>query len=144
MKEIPILLYHNVGNYPESMMIDGITVETFRKQMLFLEKNEYHIVSLRQAINHLQGDLKLPPNAISITVDGGYLDAYTNVFPILKENKIPAAFFISPEFIGKGCSVNGNPIDCLTWDHVREIREHGIDIGLLAYAGKGISPILRI
>jgi hypothetical protein len=33
MKEIPILQYQNIGNYPENMMEDGILPETFERQI---------------------------------------------------------------------------------------------------------------
>ncbi len=138
MREIPILLYHNIGHYPENMMEDGMLPETFAKQMKFLADNDYQIVTLSQALNHMSRKTKLSSNAMAITIDGGYQDAFTNVLPVLKEYGFPATFFIPPESIGKQRTIEGEPIKCLNWDEVHEIRNNGMEIGLLAYHGKSI------
>ncbi|MBU4462478.1 MAG: hypothetical protein KKB05_00840, partial [Proteobacteria bacterium] len=70
IKEAPVLLYHNVGNYPEPMMEDGILPETFRQQMRFFLENGYNIVALDQALDHLAGRDKLPPKSLALTIDG--------------------------------------------------------------------------
>ena len=138
MKEIPILLYHNIGDYPEKMMEDGMLPKTFERQMKFLAENDYHIVPLSQALDHLNKKKKLPPKSMAITIDGGYHDAFTNVLPVLKKYQFPATFFIPPEYIGNERKIKGEPIKCLTWDEVYEILESGMEIGFLAYHGQSI------
>jgi len=138
MKEIPILLYQNIGNYPENMMEDGILPETFERQMNYFAENGYNIVSLRQALDHINKHIKLPPQSLAITIDGGYHDAFTNVLPVLKEFQFQATFFIPPEYIGKERTIKEEPIKCLNWDEVREIIWSGMEIGLLAYHGTSI------
>jgi len=120
------------------MMEDGMLPETFEKQMKFLADNDYQIVTLSQALDHMSRNTKLSPMAMAITVDGGYQDAYTNIFPVLKRYNFAATFFISPEYIGKQRTIKGAPIKCLSWDEVHEIRESGMEIGLLAYHGRSI------
>lgn len=138
MREIPVLLYHNIGHYPEEMMEDGLLPETFEKQMAFLSENGYTIVPLEQALAHLGGHVKLPPKSLAITIDDGYEDAFTNVLPILRKYDFPATFFIPPGFIGKERSIKGHPIKCLSWNGLEEIAHGGMEIGLLAYDGVGI------
>ncbi len=138
MKEMPVLLYHNIGHYPADAMEDGLYPEPFRRQMGFLSENGYNVVSLRRALDHLTGRIKLPPKSIAITIDGGYRDAYTNVFPILKSRSFHATFFIIPEYIASERAIGGIPIPCLSWDEVDEIAKAGMGIGLLAYEGEGI------
>lgn len=138
MKEIPVLLYHNIGNYPPAAMEDGLLPESFEKQMRFLCENEYNVVSLHMALDHLSGRRKLPPKSIAITVDGGYRDAYTNVFPVLKRYKLHATFFVVPRYIGGTKTVGDIPIPCLSWDEVHEIADEGMGVGLLMYEGRGI------
>jgi len=139
MKEVPILLYHNIGSYPAEMMEDGLSAETFAFQMNFLSQNGYSVVTLNQAVDHLIGKIKLPPKSIAITIDDGYEDALTNALPVLKNHHFPATFFIVPESIGGERSINGRPIQCLKWNGVQEIIRSGYDIGLLAYSGRRIS-----
>ncbi|MBU0768142.1 MAG: polysaccharide deacetylase family protein, partial [Proteobacteria bacterium] len=138
MNEIPILLYHNIGNYPEYMMEDGMLPETFEKQMKFLAENGYQIVTLNQALAHMNRKTKLPSKAMAITIDGGYQDAFTNVYPVLKKYGFKATFFIPPKSIGKERIIGGEPVKCMNWDEVCEIRNSGMEIGLLAYHGRSI------
>ena len=138
IKEIPVLLYHNVGNYPDDLMEDGILPETFREQMRFFSENSYNIVTLDQALDHLAGRIKLPSKSLALTIDGGYRDAYMDVFPVLKTHNFHATFFIIPECIGGERKIKGNSIPCLNWNQVNEMAESGMEIGLLAYEGRGI------
>jgi len=138
MKEVPVLLYHNIGNYPAEMMEDGLSPETFALQMNFLSENGYSVVTLHQAVDHLIGKIKLPPKSIAITIDGGYQDALTDALPVLKRHHFPATFFIAPEFIDREQLVKGQPIQCLNWNEVDDIFRSGYEIGLLAYEGRGI------
>jgi hypothetical protein len=138
IKEAPVLLYHNVGNYSKVLMEDGILPETFRQQMGFFSENGYNIVTLDQALDHLAGHDKLPLKSLALTIDGGYRDAYTDVFPVLKSHNFHATFFIIPECIGGEGKIKGKSIPCLNWNQVNEMAESGMDIGLLAYEGRGI------
>ncbi len=112
--------------------------ETFEKQMKYLSENGYTIVTLSQALDHMNRKIKLSSKAMAVTIDGGYQDAYVNVFPILKRYRFPATFFILPEYIGKQRKIKGESIKCLNWDEVREIKQNGMEIGLLAYHGRNI------
>lgn len=138
MREIPVLLYHNIGNYPENMMADGMSPKTFEKQMRFLAENGYKIVTLSRALEHLNRKIKLPSQTLAITIDGGYHDAFINVLPGLKKYNFPATFFISPEYIGKERTIGGEPIKCMDWNQVHELINSGMEIGLLAYHGRSI------
>ena len=138
MKEIPILQYQNVGHYPETMMEDGLLLRTFERQMAFFSENNFKIVLLDQALDHLNKRSKLNSNSLAITINGGYQDAYTNILPALKKHDFKATFFIPPECIEKERHINEEPIKCLTWAQVKELIENGMEIGLLAYNGSGI------
>ncbi|MDF1590716.1 MAG: polysaccharide deacetylase family protein [Desulfobacterales bacterium] len=138
MREIPVIQYQNVGDYPENMMEDGILPKTFERQMKFFSDNNFDIVTLDKALDHLNKKIKLNSNALAITINGGYQDAYANALPVLKRCNLKATFFISPEFIGNQRTINGEPIKCLTWEEVRKLIENGMEVGLLAYRGTSI------
>ncbi len=138
MKEIPVLLYHNIGHYPADAMEDGLQPEPFKRQMGFLSENGYNVVSLSMALDHFTGRIKLPPKSIAITIDGGYRDAYTDVVPVLKSHGFQATFFIIPEYIGNERTIGGITVACLNWDEVDKIVKSGMCVGLLAYEGRGI------
>lgn len=138
MREIPILLYNNIGNYPEVMMEDGIRLKTFERQMNFFSENSFEIVSLRRALDHLNRKIKLDSKSIAMTFNGGYQDALTNVLPVLRKYEFKATFFIAPKFIGNQRTIKGGTIQCLSWDEVRKLFNSGMEIGLLAFRGKSI------
>lgn len=138
MREIPVLLYQNVGDYPPEMMEDGISLPAFARQMQFLSTSGYQIVTLDDAVDHLSGIKRLSDRSLAITIDGGYRDAILNIAPVLRQYQFPAVFFIAPEFIGGERAIKGKPIRCLTWREVRELTESGFTIGLFANSGEGI------
>ncbi|MDO9585986.1 MAG: polysaccharide deacetylase family protein, partial [Syntrophales bacterium] len=113
MREIPVLLYQNVGDYPPEMMEDGISLPAFALQMQFLSTSGYQIVTLDEAVDHLSGMKRLSDRSLAITIDGGYRDAILNIAPVLRQYRFPAVFFIVPEFIGGERTIKGKPIRCL-------------------------------
>lgn len=135
MREIPVLMYNNIGNYPENMMEDGILPETFDAQIKYLSESQWNIVKLEQAVDHLTGNIKLPDKSLALTIDGGYYDAFQNVFPTLMKYGLKATFFIPPETIGGERKISGEPIKCMGVKEIKELVSSGMEIGLLANNG---------
>ena len=95
MKKLFIVMYHYTrdlkhSRYPE---IKALDLPLFREQIHFLKTN-FHIVSMEEVIDALDGHSDLPENAILLTFDDGYIDNYTYAFPILEEAKVQGSFFI--------------------------------------------------
>ena len=63
-----------------------------------------------------------------IYFDDGFGDNVLNVLPILKKYKIPATFFIVPEYAN-----SGNPI-YMNWDDIRGLKNEGMEIGSHTYS----------
>ena len=90
-----ILCYHGVTkdktqgiqNYNNKHLNKKIFLNQVKKL-----KNNYNIVKLSEIYS------KAPSNKekIAITFDDGFLNNYTEVFPIIKKYKIPVTFFICP------------------------------------------------
>jgi len=95
MPDVTIVMYHYVRNldrsrYPE---IKGLTVKRFKKQLNYLEKN-YTIVRMEDCIEYLQGGKEsFPENAALLTFDDGYLEHFTEVFPLLDQKGYQGSFF---------------------------------------------------
>nr|WP_274601330.1 polysaccharide deacetylase family protein [Clostridium paridis] len=47
----------------------------------------------------MENKTKLPPNSMMLTFDDGFIDHYTNVFPILSQNKISGSFYVPAEVL---------------------------------------------
>ena len=92
MPKLNIIMYHYVRNLKTSRYseIKGLDMELFRQQIEFLKKH-FQFVTMEDVIASKDGK-DLPENGVLLTFDDGYIDHYTNVFPILKENNIQGVF----------------------------------------------------
>lgn len=95
MSKVTIVMYHYVRDLEHSRFpqIKGLTVESFKNQIRYLKKH-YTFVTMQQCIDAVYSGLDdFPDNAALLTFDDGYIDHYTNVFPILDQNGIQGSFF---------------------------------------------------
>jgi peptidoglycan/xylan/chitin deacetylase (PgdA/CDA1 family) len=73
--------------------------QDFERQMEYLAK-WFHVISLQDLVQWLDGRKELPPYAALITFDDGYLDNYTTAYPILRRHNLPALIFLTTGHIG--------------------------------------------
>lgn len=98
--KVTIVMYHYVRDlincrYKE---IKGLDLNYFRQQIEFFKSN-YTFISMEQLIESIENNTKLPNNSMLITFDDGFVDHYTNVFPILYENNISGSFYVPAEIL---------------------------------------------
>lgn len=110
-QRVSIIMYHYVRNLSSSRFPDikGLDVELFKKQIDFLEKN-YTFISTEELIEALEHNLSLPKDSVLLTFDDGYIDHYTNVYPILSEREIPAFFSMPGKILAEGKVLDVNKI----------------------------------
>ncbi len=70
----------------------------FKQQMEYF-LNTYEIISLDQLAQYIREKKSLPPKAVAITFDDGYLDNYLYAYPFLKAHHIPATIFLATGYI---------------------------------------------
>lgn len=92
--KLTIVMYHYVrpittSEYPG---IKGLELESFKKQLDYLEEN-YSIINSNELIDSILKKRNLPPNACWLTFDDGYKDHFKYVLPELLKRKLSAAFF---------------------------------------------------
>lgn len=89
-----IVMYHYIRNMYETDYpnIKGLLIKKFIGQLNYLQRN-YIVIRLKDYIEFLHGSKNIPNNACILTFDDGFKDHYLNVFPILKNRKLPASFF---------------------------------------------------
>ena len=100
---VPVLEYHSVGGSDEWPAEVIIKTEVFEKQLQYLHNNGYRMLSMEQMIDGFKNGKDMG-KAVVLTFDDGYMDNYTNVFPLLKNPKYFAwelsssKFFLKKEF----------------------------------------------
>ena len=99
-----VLMYHRILSKTEkenSFSHDGIIVETeiFKKHVIFLQKT-FNILTLSEFTDRFKNLTPFANSSCLITFDDGWLDNYSNAFPVLKEYKLPAVIFLPVDFIG--------------------------------------------
>lgn len=103
-KSLTVVNYHRIDD-PNRSDFDSFkpnvsaTPQDFDHQMDYLAK-WFHVVSLQDVVDWLDGKKNLPPYAALITFDDGYLDNYTAAYPILRRHNFPALIFLTTGHIG--------------------------------------------
>ena len=119
-QKVPILAYHTFGKASKSRL--SIPGHVFDQQMAYLKTNGYRVIRLSDLIDFLQLKKPLPKKAVVITIDDGYRSVYDIAYPILKKYGFTATLFIYTDFVGI-------PRSSLTWDHLREMKSVGFEVG---------------
>lgn len=116
---VPILMYHSIKENPGDQL--SVSPQNFEKQMNFLHKNKYKVISFRELVNYLRSDQTLSPKTVVITLDDGYEDNYLYAFPVLKNNNLPATIFLISDYVERD--------NYLTWPQIEEMADNRIEIG---------------
>ena len=99
------------------------TLENFVAQLDYLQADGYHVIPLSDLVDYLQGKMDhLPPRAVVITFDDGWLCQYTHAWPELRKRGLPFTAFIYPELI------IDHGAHTVTWSQVDEMVKAGVDI----------------
>jgi len=121
MNYVPaILMYHNIDDNAHLSKL-SVTPESFKRQMKFLKRHNYNVVSLDEMVELVSSGKRVPRNTVAITFDDGYENNFTNAFPVLKNLGLPATIFIPPDNVGKEGRVD--------WAQIIQMSSAGIDIG---------------
>lgn len=109
-----ILIYHQVAAGHDKQT--DVTLDDFQWQIEWLSNNRT-VVDLDSALsswNSPDADRK-----VVLTFDDGYLDTYTNVFPMMRAHGFPFTVYVATSYVGDHHS-------SLKWDQLREMEESGL------------------
>ncbi len=138
---VPILMYHYINEQEVKRSRLGVSPWAFERQMRFLREHKYNVISLDALSDLMRLKKKIPPNTVVVTFDDGYLDNYTNAFPILKKYNIPATIFVVINRVGKRV---GND-DYMNWREIKELSDSGlITIGSHSMSHPNLSENISI
>lgn len=136
-KGVPIFLYHQVNE------LSSVTPELFEEHLKILQAKGMSTVTLKE-----YGDGKLPKNAFLISLDDGYYDNYSVVFPLLKKYNMKATVFLNTLYIKERREEkteslingeanyqamekylktgDGSTDQYMTWEEIREMYKSGL------------------
>lgn len=94
---VGILIYHRVADradgFPEPSI--NVTPEQFRRQLSGLLDRGFQFLPLRDL---LSGG-PLPPKSVVVTFDDGFMNVFTEAWPILRDLGIPATVFLATAYL---------------------------------------------
>jgi len=97
---VPVLMYHAIDHNDKVTKL-SVNPESFARQMEFLHKNRYNVMTLDRIAAYIRDKRKFPPKTIAITFDDGYYNNYEYAYPVLKRYNIPATIFIIVNKVGQ-------------------------------------------
>jgi peptidoglycan/xylan/chitin deacetylase (PgdA/CDA1 family) len=120
-------MYHYVRDLRRSRYprIKGLDLALFCEQLEFFSRH-YQIISPAQLIGAVKTGERLPPRALLLTFDDGYVDHFTNVYPLLVNRGLSACFFpVAGAVTGhKVLDVNKIHFIIAATDRASELVEH--------------------
>lgn len=136
-KGVPIFLYHQVNE------ISSVTPDLFEEHLKILKERNMNTLTLKE-----YGDGNIKSNSVLISLDDGYYDNYSKVFPLLKKYNMKATVFLNTLYIkekrdrtteillnGKANyeamknyveTGDGTTEQYLTWEEIREMYQSGL------------------
>ena len=133
LADVPILNYHKVDNFYHAL---SIPPEEFEEQMAYLAQNGFTTITPDQLMAYLNHDRELPKNPILITFDDGYLDNFTNAYPIMKKYGFTATIFLVTNKIG-------HEENFMSWDQVRTMQQDGFVFGSHTVSHAALTKLSR-
>jgi len=110
-RRLAVLIYHRVGHSQDPLRPRMATAEEFRGQLRALARF-FHPVGLLDGLRRLRAGT-LPSRAVAVTFDDGYKDNVQVALPVLREQGIPATFFIATSYLDAGRMWNDTVIEAV-------------------------------
>jgi peptidoglycan/xylan/chitin deacetylase (PgdA/CDA1 family) len=131
-QRLTVLTYHSVpAEFDPLSPSDHITAKMFGQQMRLIAA-EFKVLPLHDAVA-LMREGRLPPRALSITFDDGYVNNHDVALPILMALGLTATFFVCTAYLDGGLMFNDMILEAIRASNKTELdaRELGLDLGIL-------------
>lgn len=119
------LCYHNIDEHGSKALT--LPIAEFEKEMEAIKTNGFTVIRMQDFLAWRRGEKSIPNKSCIITIDDGWVSAYTNAWPILKKYNYPFTLFVYINYIGTGGK-------SLSWDQLAEMRDAGVDIESHTYS----------
>lgn len=127
---IPIFLYHYVEYIQDKNDTFraklNITPNVFISQIQTLKDAGFTFITPADLTRAISGKKNLPKNLVILSFDDGYMDFYTDVFPILKKENVKAIAYIVPDFLNRPNYMFGSQLVEIAKNPLIEIGSHTV------------------
>lgn len=126
---LPILTFHAIDDGAPPL---AFPADRFATGLAALAAAGWRSVPLLELVAALAGTAPLPAKTFAITFDDGYRSVYDAALPVLAGLGLPATLFVSPGATPPGAAGRLSPMagrERLTWRELRELADHGVEIG---------------
>ncbi len=120
------LCYHNIEDKGGIKALT-ITVAEFDRELKAIKDNGFTVIPMQDFLAWRRGEKNIPRKSCIITIDDGWVSAYTNAWPLLKKYGYPFTVFIYVNYVGSGGK-------SMSWDQLAEMRDAGVDIECHTYS----------
>jgi peptidoglycan/xylan/chitin deacetylase (PgdA/CDA1 family) len=124
-RDVPILMYHRIGN--EAADPWTVSPADFAAHMQILKSAGYETILPAELMAYRRFRATLPPRPVILTFDDGYRSILDEVEPVLRKHGFRAIVYLPTAHIAddaaQRASLEGR--ECLTWPEVRALRERG-------------------
>lgn len=120
--KVPVVMYYGVTDSPWGYAELFVRPDEFELQLQYLQENGYTPIFFED-LQHIE-DYEKP---VLLTFDCGYLEDYTDVFPLLKQYNMKANVFVICGWIGGDVYLSA--------DMIRDMA----DSGLVSFQSQGVS-----
>ena len=120
MHTVPVLAYHRVGPVTADH-VPTVSTGAFERQMAFLARGRYRVVSFDEMVEALRVGRQLPRRSVVVTFDDGYLGTLTEAAPVLRRFGFCATVFVATSEVGTE--------GFLSWDQLRTLSSDGFTVG---------------
>lgn len=116
-------MYHYISAPPANADIYrkdlSVSPERFEEHIRYLLEAGYNVITLDDLLLFLTVGRPLPDKPVILTFDDGYVDIYTNAFPILQKYGVVGHFFIITDFLDRQHPAY------VSWGQVEEMARAG-------------------
>ena len=129
----PILMYHAFAKSNQTAGRFVQPIDRFTQQMDWLKRLRYRVLSLDEFLQYHHRHGLPPARSVVITIDDGYAELRTLLYPVLQRYGFLATIFLVTDKVGghndwaSTDELRGRPL--LSWEEIREMAQNGIQFG---------------
>lgn len=126
-KYIPILMFHYIKDVPSDSSDQlgyrlSFSPKKFEEFLVYFKENDIKTLTFWDLKDIIENKKEMPKKAVMLTFDDGYIDHYTNAYPLLKKYNMKGVFYIISD------KPNTNS-DYMNWEQIKEMADSGQEIG---------------